>query len=139
MNCQDAHTEMLVADRDELAGRASSPLAAHVAACADCRAAASSLTRGLDRLSAIVALRRVEDRQTRLVRRATIGVAAAAAILAIVVPGLRRASSRRADLPPLVASTNRVGVDVRPGQVTAVIATKDPKVTVVWIVQGGDH
>jgi hypothetical protein len=138
MNCLEARDAMLGAEPGELAGGTASPLGTHLGTCPNCRAIAERLLRDLERLSSVVALRRVRSRHARRTRKVVIG-AAAAGLIAVGVPTLLRGRSRQAihDVPS--ARVSRVAVDIRPGQRAAVIATKDPKVTVVWIIQGGDH
>lgn len=134
MNCIDAREAMLTAEPDELAAVSISPLGEHLAACQSCRAMAVALTHDLDSLSALVR----NSARTRRIHRATwIGaLAAAAAIIAFVLPTRRESPSE--DTPVRGVATG-ISVDVKPGQQAAVIATRDPKVTVVWIIQGGTH
>lgn len=133
MNCIEAREALLTAEPNELAGATASPLGEHIVECNVCRAMAAALTADLGVLSELVRRRA----RTRRIHRATwIGaLAAAAAIIAFVLPTRRESPSTVT--PRSVASG--ISVDVKPGQQAAVIATRDPKVTVVWIIQGGDH
>ncbi len=136
MNCTQARDAMLTAEPSELAAAAPSALSEHVAACKECRALVAALGRDLGAFSTLVR-NRAGARTRRIHRAALIGaVAAAAVIIALVLP-MRRAAPRAAT--PAASVASGISVDVAPGQQAAVIATRDPKVTVVWIIRGGGH
>ena len=137
MTCPEARRAMLVADPAELRGETETPLAAHIAGCADCRQAATMFAAGTAQLAVASANRAAIQR--RRVSRSTIGLAlvpvAAAAVFAAV---LLTKSSRRVERPSLaplpVART--VSLEVARGQQATVLKTADPKVTVIWLSSG---
>lgn len=136
MNCIEAREAMLTAEPSELAGSPVSPLAEHLAECEDCRALAGVLTRELGALTTLVR-HRAAARTRRIHRSTAIGaLAAAAVIIAFVIPRHRGAPPTAV---PASTIASGISVDVAPGQQAAVIATRDPKVTVVWIIRGGGH
>lgn len=139
MNCNEAREAMLTAELDELDAMSDSTLGRHLESCAVCHRLARTLSLDLDRLSATVTDRAAT--RVRTIRRATaLGAAiAAAAIIISVVPQLYRGDGPQPARDPRAHVAGAVSVDIAPGQRTAVFATKDPKVTVVWIMQRGDH
>ena len=140
MTCPEARKAMLVADPAELQGETETPLAAHIADCADCRRAAKMFAAGTAQL-AVVSANRVAAHKRRVSRR-TIGFAlvpvAAAAVFAAL---LLTKSSRRAEQPSRVALVplpvaHTVSLEVARGQQATVLKTADPKVTVIWLSSG---
>jgi hypothetical protein len=126
MTCTEARDAVLVADPTALVHPTDAALANHLHSCAPCAEMARALGADLEMLRGGV--RRRSKR-----RVATIAIAAAlpiaAGIIAILV-------SRRATpivIEPPAASTASISVDVPPGKQATVFATKDPKVTIVWI------
>jgi hypothetical protein len=89
MNCKEAREAMLVAEAAELKGETETPLAAHVASCADCRRASSIIAGGTTQLGLAIARR--ASRPARRVSRRAIGLVfvplAAAAAFAVVKSG----------------------------------------------------
>jgi len=133
MTCEDAHEAMMTAEPEELLGRGSGALAAHIAGCTACARRAKVLRSVLSPLAAAVNRRR--RRRAALV----IGIpaAAAAAVLGVFVAqpdGDDVIVAKGAAIP-----ANVVWVDVKAGQHATVLKTSDPKVTVVWISPGGSE
>jgi len=139
MNCTEAREAMLVAEPAELRGETETPLAAHVAGCADCRRASSMIAGGTTQLGLAIARR--ASRPARRVSRRAIGLVvvplAAAAAFAVVKAGpfSRHPEPPRVSRSPLpVART--VSLEVGRGQQATVLKTADPKVTVIWLSSG---
>ena len=141
MNCDTAREAMLVADPGELRGDVSAtPLATHLASCEQCGELARRLANDLDVLSATIVARAGDGRRKRSVRRVALiaAIPLAAAVVAFAVLGTRDESPIPA--PPAAARpvvSNMVSVDIARGQQATVIRTRDPKVTVVWLTNGG--
>ena len=139
MNCKEAREAMLVAEAAELKGETETPLAAHVASCADCRRASSIIAGGTTQLGLAIARR--ASRPARRVSRRAIGLVlvplAAAAAFAVVKSGR---SPRDAELPRVSRSplpvARTVSLEVGRGQQATVLKTADPKVTVIWLSSG---
>jgi len=122
MNCTDSRDALLVADlRDD-----STPLAAHLRECDDCRALAGMLSADLETVRHAV-IRRSRSR-TRMVL-----VPIAAAIVGLM---MTPAPVEHTPAPVNDAATAVVSVDAGPGQTAAVIGTTDPKVTIVLLSSG---
>jgi hypothetical protein len=140
MTCPEARKAMLVADPAELRGETETPLAVHIAGCAECRRAATMFAAGTAQLAVASANR--ASVQRRRVSRRTIGLAlvpaAAAAILAVVL--VTRSSRRGAAMPRAAVSSlpaaRTVSLEVARGQQATVLKTADPKVTVIWLSSG---
>ena len=147
MTCSDARAAMLAAERSALRGDDDSLLAQHVRECAGCRALAMSIDRDTSLLASTVALRGVTEDDQSIARRrnrvafAMIALPMAATIVVALLLRMRGDGVGRANRELPVAdgriAMNVVSVDVAPGQTAAVIRTKDPKVTIVWISTGG--
>jgi len=138
MNCTEARDAMLVAELADLTGVTDTPLATHIAGCAECRRA-SAIIVGATRQVGVTIAGRAKVAPRRISRRA-IGVAlvpvAAAAVFAVVLSGrFSRTAEPRVSLAPLpVART--VSLEVARGQQATVLKTADPKVTVIWLSSG---
>ena len=148
MDCAAARALLLEADPAELRGEGGSPLAAHLRACADCRAAADAILAGEAELDA--ALRTIAQpskearviplRPTRGWGRRMVPAAASFAALAAAVAGIMLArphaaapggvtSEQIAQLMFPAPPVARAGA----GKSVAVLKTSDPGVTVVWV------
>ena len=139
MNCTQARDAMLVAELAELrsAGPAT-PLSAHLAECAECRARATSVANQTAYIGALVAHRREAPTRTRPVRRFVLiaSLPVAAAVIIAVTLNMRQ---RAAVVPEATSSrpvVRNVSVDVAPGQQTTVLKTADSTVTVIWLTPG---
>ncbi len=126
---------MLSAERAELRSEGQSALAIHLRECAACAAIGARLEGTTRSLAALLATQTpVERPRIRRVIGWTLVPIAAAAVAVFIVRGHRDSvlgppeDARIADV---------VSVDVSPGQTATVIKTKDPKVTIVWLTQGG--
>lgn len=143
MRCSDAREAMLTAERDELRAEGDGALATHLRACTACHAAADHIDATMDALASIVA----PDPQSVSARRwspARLAGMAALPIAAGVIGMLmmRDASEKRSAPASTARSTAQasrgvVSVDVARGQTAAVIKTRDPNVTIVWLAPGG--
>jgi len=148
MDCAAARALLLEADPAELRGEADSPLAAHLAACADCRAAADAILAGEAELDAalrtlaspstdpkVIPLRPARGWGRRMVPAAASFAALAAAVAGILLTRPHTAAPRGATTeqiaqlmfpaPPIARAAA--------GQSVAVLKTSDPGVTVVWV------
>jgi hypothetical protein len=101
MNCNEALELMLEADPDELAGKGSSVVAAHVRTCAKCGAVAarlladtSALATALEARSAIA--RRAPALRTRILRPVAVAGTLAAAMVLMVLWRTRRSEAPKA-------------------------------------------
>lgn len=156
MRCEQALERMLVADPGALRGDAAADaeLAAHLAGCRRCRAVAATLTSELAALDAgleELASRRelpvgapARHRRRRLPRGTWVPLAAAAALAALLVigrgggPELERPGS--GGEPPWPGSGEpRVAVTVPVDRGAAVMATRNPKITVVWLYERSER
>lgn len=136
MNCVEAREAMLVAELDELRGRGDAPVAAHVAACVACRAAASKVIAQSGRLARLVDARSRRRRSTRRVAIVSSLPIAAAIVAGVVLRGRHeRPIEHDVAITSLPAAQN-VSVDVVPGQQTTVLKTADSTVTVIWLSPG---
>ena len=150
MDCQTARGLLLEADPAELRGDGDSPLAAHLRACAACRARADAILAGeaeLDAALRTLAAPRSGTRVSPLRPRrsaamrfgaAAVPLAAAAVAAGIVVSG--RGAAPVAERPGVI--TERIArslfapppvVRPEPGRTATVLKTRDPGVTLVWI------
>ena len=149
LDCAGAREQMLEADPAELRGFGDTPLAAHLRGCAACRARADAILAGQAELGAaldvLAAPRPAEGtrviplrRRSTLRRVAAIAIplAAAASAAGILLRG------RDGDAPPPGVQTERIARALfprqprarpEPGSRAAVLATNDPRVTVIWI------
>jgi len=148
MDCAAARALLLEADPAELRGGGDSPLAAHLAECAACRARAEAILAGEAELGAalrmlatpsadakVIPLRPRRPWGGRMVPAAASLAAIAAALAAVMLAGPDTA-------PPRVASVDeraRLMFPAAPvaraeaGRSVAVLKTSDPGVTVVWV------
>ena len=138
MNCKEARHAMLVAEPAELRGETETALAAHIADCADCRRASSTIAEGTAH----------SDSRSLGVRRIHGDVCHAGRLVWCLCRRggrrvrdreracfFRRAEAPRVSLAPLpVART--VSLEVGRGQQATVLKTADPKVTVIWLSSG---
>jgi hypothetical protein len=151
MTCAQALDRMLEADPAELHVGALGDLARHLRGCDACRSAAerilaaqAELASGLAALTAAGVRKDVRARPIgsapsaarRWALRAAVPVAAAAALLLV----LRRPSSSPPESSRVAAAAiqrdmmhEEALVEPGPGQSVAVMATRDPEVTVVWL------
>jgi len=150
MTCAQALDQMLEAEPAELHADAPGDLARHLRGCDACRnaaerivAAQAELASGLAALAAAGAREEVRVRpigsapsaMRRWALRAALPLAAAASLLLV----LRRPSSSPQDSRVAAAAIQRdmmheeALVEPGPGQSVAVMATRDPEVTVVWL------
>ena len=148
MKCENALDRMFEAEPGSLRGDGSDPeLSAHLRDCARCRAVAATLARELAALDeGIGALadpgtragrrpgRRDGRRLRRAMGRAWVPLAAAAALAALLVLG------RGDDIDPgapvgveAPAFEPRVAVTLPEGRGGAVMGTRNPEITVVWL------
>jgi anti-sigma factor RsiW len=145
--CPDRVGALLEAEPDELAGRADSDLARHIAGCDACREAAASLRRATLSLDRVLAspgagpdmdalLSRARHRETTVVRRAFpralwIGLAAAASFAALLLLGPDR---RPTPVAPVAATSVRElpTVESAGDADLAVLPTDNPNITVIW-------
>jgi hypothetical protein len=142
MRCSDARDAMLTAEREDLRAEGDGALAAHLGACAACRAAANHIDATTAALASIVAVR-AEAPGRRWSPARLAGIAAlpiAAGVIGVLM--MRDAPEKRsAPQTPLQATAQAsrgvVSVDVARGQTAAVIKTRDPNVTIVWLAPGG--
>jgi anti-sigma factor RsiW len=148
MDCAAARALMLEADLAELRGEGDSPLAAHLRACADCRARAETIIEGEAELGAALAELARPHAEARVIplrpRRGWTGriapAAASFAALAAAVAGVMLA--RPGAAPPRGATADQIATLMFPappvaraqaGRSVAVLKTSDPGVTVVWV------
>jgi hypothetical protein len=139
MNCDAARDALLTADPRALRGNASeTPLGAHLASCQKCHALAARLSTDLDVLSATV-VARVRERRRPTIRRVALiaAIPVAAAAVAMIALGARDETPAPAPAAARSAVSNMVSVDIARGQQATVIRTRDPKVTVIWLSNGG--
>jgi anti-sigma factor RsiW len=150
MTCAQALDRMLEADPAELHADAPGDLAAHLRGCDACRSAAGRIVEAQAELaSGLAALAAAGVREEARVRpvgsapsavrrwalRAALPLAAAASLLLV----LRRPSSPPDSARVAAAAIQRdmmheeALVEPGPGQGVAVMATRDPAVTVVWL------
>jgi hypothetical protein len=148
IGCRTARDLLLEADPAALRGQGDGELAAHLRSCAPCRAAAQAVLAGQAELDAALRTLAAPRRGTRmiplrrrmpLVRRvAAVAVPLAAAAAAVLLvarppattaekPGVQAERIARALFP------RQPVAQPRPGQHAAVMTTRDPGVTVVWI------
>jgi hypothetical protein len=142
IDCATATDLLLTAEPAELRGAAESELAAHVRACAICRAHAqlllgeqTELAYALDTLTAqhagSVSARRP---LRRWLPRVLLPVAAAAAAALVFVSTYIEGDDK--PLPPLLVPPTRVAevpvVNASTDRNVAVLRTSDPDITVVW-------
>ena len=148
IDCRTARDLLLEADPDALRGEGDAELAAHLRGCAACRAAADAILAGHAELDAALRALAAPPTGTRviplrprtsLVRRMTaiaVPLAAAAAAVLLVArppattperPGVQTERIARVLFP------QQPVVRPEPGQHAAVMTTRDPGVTVVWI------
>jgi anti-sigma factor RsiW len=151
MTCAQALDQMLEAEPAELHADAPGALAGHLRGCDACRSAAqrilaaqADLASGLAALSAAGVREEVRVRPIgsapsavrRWTLRAALPLAAAASLLLV----LRRPSSSPPESSRVAAAAIQRDmmheeslVEPGPGQSAAVIATRDPEITVVWL------
>jgi hypothetical protein len=146
MNCRSARKRILEADLAELDAESNTELGWHFRACAECRASAGRVLKGMvvldnelataRRKTVDVALADLRRNHARRQHR-VLPWAAAAAILAALV--LTRAWD---DPPPLMKpATGFATEDSQPivenaaGADMAIFATRDPYITVIWIFE----
>ena len=142
MNCTEAREAMLVAEPADLTGATSTPLATHIADCADCRRASAIIAAATTQLGVAIAGRAMIA--PRRISRRAIGLAfvpvAAAAVFAALLPGrFSRTAEPRVSSPRAVSSlpvVRQVSLEVARGQHATVLRTADPKVTVIWLSSG---
>ena len=151
MNCETARVELLEADPIVLAGAGLDPLSEHVHDCARCRAIAERLLEGERELAVgldadavgptpeLVEAILLTAKKRRRARTLWMPALAAATIAALLV------WPKGAPIPvdrgvPTRERAVVVGPHVDPpdGRDVAVIPTKDPSITVVWLLGGGD-
>lgn len=145
MTCPDARAALLDADLDALRPGAPGPFAAHLAACAACRAAADRILAGTGALAAArtrtartpaaaaahtarTAGRRLRTRGRRL--RVLVPLLAAASLALVVIRGLPFGSG--ALRPPVATPPTLPPLLEAGGQDVAVISTTRPDITIVW-------
>jgi hypothetical protein len=128
MNCDSARQALLTAELDELRGRGPGPLAAHVRACADCRAAGHKI------LNATYALAAKLDAPQRSPWPAWIALPIAASLAGLFVmqaitsaPAVPRVGSLLDVKRPVVTPV----VNAPPNRNVAVIKAADD-IIVVW-------
>ena len=149
MDCAAARALLLEADPAELRDTVDSPLAAHLAICADCRAAADAILAGEAELHA--ALRMLASPSTdpkviplrprlswgrRMVPAAASFAALAAAVAAVMLTRPDAAPPRRGAAVERIARLMFPAPPVaraEGGRSVAVLKTSDPGVTVVWV------
>jgi anti-sigma factor RsiW len=151
MTCAQALDQMLDAEPVELHAEAAGDLARHLRGCHACRSAAegilaaqADLASGLAALTAAGVRREVRVRpigsapsaMRRWALRAALPLATAASLLLV----LRRPPSSPAQFSRVAAAAiqrdmmhEEAQVEPGPGQSAAVMATRDPEVTVVWL------
>jgi hypothetical protein len=140
MNCDAARSALLTADPRELRGNASdTPLGAHLASCQKCHDLAARLSADLDKLSVTVVARVGRERRRPTIRRVALiaAIPVAAAAVAMFARGARDETPAPAPAAARPAVSNMVSVDIARGQQATVIRTRDPKVTVIWLSNGG--
>jgi len=126
MTCDSARAALLEADLPVDHGNGSE-LATHLRTCGDCARRADLLEQSTSAL--VDAVRRRARRRRRIVVAATCTLAAAGIILAVA--RLDRLASRA---PVNVERRGIVSVDVPRGKAAMVLQTKDPNVTIVWLI-----
>jgi hypothetical protein len=150
MTCDEAREALLEADLAELDGTAATPLAAHVATCAECRHLAERIVLGTDALGrerehrprrpagdAAAAARRDADR-IRRVRRRWLAATPALAAAAVAVILLARSwtpgppSGPFASSPPATPVEPGLPLVAAAAPTVAVFETANPKIVVVW-------
>jgi len=147
MECTAARALLLEADPAELRGEVDSPLAAHLRACAGCRAAADAILAGEAELDAalrmlanpsadpkVVPLRPRRGWARRTAPAAAIA-ALAAAVAGVILTRPHAGPTRGAtaeQIAQLMFPTPPVA-RVEGGRSVAVLKTSDPGVTVVWV------
>lgn len=140
MNCTEARDALLVVELGELRrADMSSPLAAHLAACAGCRARATSIVNQTANVGSLIAGRSSGARRARSGRRFAIiaSLPIAAALFVVATTKMREvptAAPRAVD--PSRPVVRNVSVDVVRGQQTTVLKTADSTVTVIWLTPG---
>jgi len=148
MECAAARALLLEADPAELRGEGGSPLAAHLRACAGCRAAADAILAGEAELDAALRTLARPSEETRVIplrpwrvggMRIAPAVASFAALAAVVAAVML---ARPHPSPPRGASAEQIARLMFPvppvaraegGRSVAVLKTSDPGVTVVWV------
>jgi hypothetical protein len=144
MTCTEARAAMLDADLDALRGAVGGPLASHLGACADCRAAADRIVRvegAMGRQLGRLAPRRGTGRAAGTVPRRrqpwrwAVPLAAAAGIGALLLVVTRPPAPSPVERRPADAAWRGAGgVSVRAaaGRNVAVFQTDNPDIVVIW-------
>jgi hypothetical protein len=153
MNCTEARTGLLEAERSTLEAQDGSPLAHHIAGCPECKARAQAILQGesllathlgqgvvLPDLDGIIDAAQVADdglplhsrwrQRVSWKRGAALLPLAAAAVLVTVF--LRQVPSLPGPEYTPQALSPGLGVEVPEGQSVAVLATTNPDITVLW-------
>ena len=156
MTCTECIEQLLEADPETLAGTGMSPVAEHIASCAQCRRVATKLLAAHDRDSSAylgiqsrktadaVATRVIVSQQGSAVRRLSIvrqirwGLVPLAAAAVLFLTLVTRQNSNRvaaitADSLDVAARPSVLSVRVPPGKNAVVFKTRDPLISVVWI------
>ena len=150
MTCAEAAEQILEADRLELEGMGESMLARHLKGCSRCRAMALAVVRGEDSLAeemaAVVPMpdldalldengRSKPERTERIrikARRFGLGLLPLAAAAAFASLFLSREPQVPGDSYSPPAFSPGLGLEVPEGRNVAVLATKNPNITVLW-------
>jgi hypothetical protein len=150
MTCAQALDRMLEADPAELQADAPGALAGHLRGCAPCRSAAdrilaaqADLASGLAALTAagvradarVPPIGSAPSAVRRWALRAALPLAAAASLLLVLRPSSSPAESSQVAAAAIQRDMmhEEALVEPGPGQSAAVMATRDPRVTVVWL------
>lgn len=129
MNCTEARELLLEADLVELRGEGLSPLARHLASCAECRRAAAHLLDTTRLLADALESRPHPRRRPHVVQWS---LAAAASLAVIFVAVRSQGSNDGATTLPAAAPSHGAEVSAANGRSVAVFRTADPNITVVW-------
>jgi|ERR1043166_8290614 predicted anti-sigma-YlaC factor YlaD len=143
MTCTEARRAMRTADRLALRGEDDSAVAEHVRSCRDCQHVALEVEAGTELLAELVMSRGDAPVVALAERRPNVRRAAALALIPVAAAIAGVLVLRREAAPPVdttrAAPRSSVSVEVAPGQTAAVLKTKDPNVTIVWLTRGASE
>ena len=141
MTCTEAREALLTADLGEMGIEGDGALASHLTECTDCARVAAQIASHTSALARLVATRPASGAGTRDDQRLRRTAWRTALPIAAAIAGILLVRHQYAHSPlqsgSIVTTGTGVSVECKTGQTATVIPTTDPKITIIWLSEGG--